>query len=325
MLIQEIDNRWNIVRLGDSIKILFKKKGYLKGTVSTFSLFSAQFLAGVITYFCAKGSVISLQEMAHEKRYLINLRAYGDVGGWLMICLLAGISAKSIFEGFIGEAEYLKCQSLLKKQMKAGHSLPGEALSQLLKAYASKCFFNKSVASQKLLVNHYTTPSSYEMIAPQLIKIDAKLCNQISPKNYLKRVAKGGQAVFKAKGSAGLLISSIMGIALPAFLVLFGVFSLVGEVGLGKELFIEKTSLDDTGHFGEWLINFFEGVAAAYLLHVSYILNEGDYAIRKEIYNEEIALLQNDEEACSQEQIVHLSGIKKEELNLHGLHYKKFD
>lgn len=329
MLAQEIrnqtDNRWNFVRLYDSTKILFKKKGVLKGGVYTISLLSTQILAGAIFYFCAKGSHISLQEMKHEKRPLIHLRPYGDAGGWLTLCILTIISAKGIFEAFCGEAEYHKCQSLLKKHRKRGYNLTEEQASTVLREYTAKCIFNQSLASQKLFLINHVPESRYSSLLPELQRIDRKILKKLGPKNYHYSLIKGGQSIYKTKKITGLAVSSTMAVVLPVFLMLFAVFSLVGEIGLGQELFVAKTSLDDTGHFGEWLINFFEAALAAYMLHDNYMRKEGEYVIMDEIYKKEISFLGADLENNNQEKINLLQEIRKEELAKETFHYKKID
>jgi hypothetical protein len=86
----------------------------------------------------------------------------------------------------------------------------------------------------------------------------------------------------------------VMGIALPLLFVTYAVLSFLGEAGLGKELFVYRQSLNDIGHFGEWLINAAEVLSVAYLLHLWYVLFEGDFFTTRSIYNKALNSLNQD-------------------------------
>lgn len=143
--------------------------------------------------------------------------------------------------------------------------------------------------------------------------VQRELEQELSSKKLCKRCCIG-QRNIKKKGCCASVTSRIFGIVFPIILLLNVGLSLVGEAGLGYELYGMRQELTDVGHFGEWPINAIEAFITAYFLFLWYTLAEGDGVITREIFVQkkddllpDIALQTRFKEVAKEE-IAHQSG-----------------
>jgi hypothetical protein len=299
-------------RLYDSLKSIWTYEGPLTALATTVTHVASTILSITFTYFCAEGAVRSFIELAEDRTPVIFLRPLGDVGGWISLCLFSTLALKKIMESLVRQGEYLELKLICEKYI-ADHQNTEDSsflnhvypeIHQLLDSFNSRCLFSKQHVTRKInaleaceTIHSIQKKSKHEQdskVKNVLTEINSKLEKKLSFEQYSQRVYKGQKAI-NEKGYLAGVITVVFGIAIPLIFIANTIFSIVGEVGLGAQLFHNRTDLADTGHFGEWPINAIEALSVAYLLHLWYLLNEGDLRITKKVYATEITK-QNDTE-----------------------------
>lgn len=308
---QRTEQKLYPIRMWDSVHSITKNKGYAAGGATVITITAATVVSIALSYFCMEGSIRSFMIVAEEKNIYARIRPLGDVGGWVSLALFSTLALKSLGETLLKEGDYLKLESMCQKFVDHHKNLDDPDLlknlypkiNDLLDAFNTQCLFSKHLISRRLtaldihqktgLEDNNKTFTKDIALKNIFVKINSKLEKKTSCKQYFHRVYEGQKAVNK-KGYLTQSISLIIGIAIPIIFIANAIFSMVGEVGLGYELFVNRTDLADTGHFGEWPINAIEAISAVYFLHIMYILNEGDFAIAHSIYKKEIMNLKHD-------------------------------
>lgn len=319
---QETDQRYLSTRLFYSMKAIFKEKGALTGVATAGSLTVAKIVTLALSYFCLEGSARSLMVMSQEERSFERLRPLGDVGGWTSLAIFAFLALKDVVEKTIGEGEYLRlkpiCQTWLKDHQATLKEDPSlyltlyKEINEVLDVFQKKCLFTKCLASRQVFAIHLLEETGVDQncvdkdLKPLFSTIQAELEEEMKLSHYFKRLSEG----YKIVKQKNLSMSTLCGVVFPIFLLINVVFSIVGEVGLGKELYIDRLELADTGHFGEWPINAIEALGAAFFLHLWYVINDGDFAITRKIYAKHLNSLKENENAHNQ-----LCEIANEELS----------
>ena len=305
----EIDGRFFGKRLLASTRYFAKEYGqpaafglgafYIASTVTSISL----------SYFCMEGTIRSFIEANDASRLPIErIRPLGDAGGWFSIAIFSALALKSLIAALIREGEYVQlqkvCKTWLKDNLDVENSDASEIyarINSLLKAFNGRLYFPKSVISRRLtalsLIPKTASAAKNSKLAidQQLkktyVEIDQALAENTAAGKYHWKVYEGLQACAK-KGCEVNTMALIFGVAMP--LILFGnaCISLVGEFGLGHDIFINRTGLEDTGHFGEWPVNAIEALSVAFFLHFWYIISEGTLSISKKVYATAIESLQ---------------------------------
>lgn len=308
---QKTEQKLYPIRMWDSVCSITKNKGYVAGGATICTITSATVVSFALSYFCMEGTVRSFMEVEGEGSVYSRIRPLGDVGGWASLALFSTMALKSLVETLLKEGEYLKLDSMCQKFVELHKNLDDPDLlknlypkiNDLLDVFSTQCLFSKHLISRRLsaldiyqktsLEDNNKTFAKDTRLQNIFLKINSKLEKKTSCRQYFHRVYEGQKAIHK-KGYLKQSISIIVGIAIPLIFIANAIFSIVGEVGLGYELFVNRSHLADTGHFGEWPINAIEAISAVYFLHLLYILNEGDFAIAHHIYSKEIMALKND-------------------------------
>jgi hypothetical protein len=170
---------------------------------------------------------------------------------------------------------------------------------------SARCLFSKSLVSRRLValdICQEAQPVQDSMLykdrALQEIfrDVQAKTNAATSSKQYFGRVYDGLKWVKQERGCFSLLVTLVLGVALPIICFLCGAASLFGHWGLGEEIFVHRNALTDVGHFGEWPFNTVEVISLAFLLHIWCILNVGDFVRTRKIYAEQINSLKDDDQ-----------------------------
>lgn len=123
-------------------------------------------------------------------------------------------------------------------------------------------------------------------------------------------MVRGGRSI-KSRGCSPTLTARIFGIVFPILLMVNFALSIVGEVGLGTELFGLREDLTAIGHFGEWPINAIEALATAYLFNLWYTVSEANVNTVKSVYQSHLVDVAPELEASYRE-------VAKEELAQQG-------
>lgn len=307
----ETDRRFFAVRVQSSIQIVFKEKGCLAGGLMVGAMTITQIAALALSYFCMEGSVRSLIEVGKDPRPIVRMRYFGDVGGWTSLAMFSALVVKDVHEKLIGEGEYLNLRHICQKCIQENRSFFEEnpsfleelylELNKILDFYNEKCLFSKSLISRRIAALEISEESN--LIPTNKEHCQDKKLNSIfinlqaeMDKNSYCRQAYEGHTIIMSKMSLNPTVSLVFGIAFPVIFLSNVVLSLIGEFGLGKELFIDKEERTDIGHFGEWPINAIEALVTAFFLYLWYVLNEGNFEITRQIYANEIKNLQHDPE-----------------------------
>lgn len=298
---------------------------------ATITAISVTSVAGaILSWLCMEGSVRSIIDVIEDPRWIVRLRYLGDVGGWTSLTIFTVIAVKSVFERLMAEGQYIQAQELTRswysdnRQEICQTGLKRDQMyaevCELLTTLQTRCLFSKSIVSRHLLALDICAEPGQIETGPQLI-VDRKLTDvyrqvqvelelELSTKKYVKNCCFGLASV-KKRGCSAVTVSRIFGIVFPVWLITNAALSITGEVGLGKELFVDREELTDIGHFGEWPINAVEAVGTAYLLNMWYAASAGVVEATKSIFRKYLGLLADDEPAMQ----ARLACIAKEELS----------
>ncbi|CRX37445.1 hypothetical protein [Estrella lausannensis] len=304
----ETDDRWFISRFARAAQAITKKKGGLAGTLMVSSALAAKVYGLAVAYFTSEGSVRALIDLAHHNTTgnttdIVYLRSLGDSGGWSALAVFSLFGTGALLLKLVREGEYITVKKALKTWIATQHAAIAEdpasakhlylKINDLLDAYQSQCLFQKSLVARRItaldILEKNPLPSECSLYrkdkALKKVFCDIKrdLEEATSIKYYFHRIHDGQRSVAK-NGISKRLGSLIMGVAIPIILMVTAIFSYVGEFGLGKELYLDKKELTDTGHFGEWPLNAVEALATAFFFHLWYMVNEGDFVRTKKAY-----------------------------------------
>ncbi len=291
-------------RMVKSIYAIGNKKGCHYGLSAGFLAAASSVISAGLSYFCVEGAVRSLMITAENIAPLARIRPLGDVGGWLTLPIFAFLGLKAIISPLAREGECIRVKAICKKWILENDredienlvpSISYEEIYDLLRDFNKRCFFPKSLASLHLRTLSLCPKSDKKTdkfflntsIKPNLKNVEQKIENS----SYFVKIYEG-QKTISEKGRLCNTVALTFSIALPIILIANALFSITGEVGLGVALYVNRTDLEDTGHFGEWPINAIEALSIAYFLHVWYLLNEGIFTITKNAYTEELKTLQ---------------------------------
>lgn len=310
----ETDNNWIGLRLSKSIKSIVKEKGLAKGVLLTAAVANAKFYSLGLSFFCAQGAVKSIMEMVDDDRSIVKLRPLGDAGGWTALIIFSEMSSWNLVKRLIGEGEYLRlgeaCQNWfqnnknwIQKNLRFQKELYTKIVS-LLDDFCIQCLSSKRLVTRRLQALEIYQKFGFEEI-DEIYSVDQKLKNiftqihteleQISTSKQYFRKLYLGQKSLKNTGNCSRFSSMIVGIAIPIILLTTSLLSIIGEFGLGKELFIDEEELTDIGHFGEWPFNAMEALCVAVYFHIWCLINEGDFIMTRNIYAHHLDSVKDDE------------------------------
>lgn len=309
--IQSMDNRCYLSRICLSISEINKDEGALAASALVGFSAATVLTAAGLSSFCMEGVVRSFIEVKNDKRRIVRLRPLGDVGGWTSLALFSLIAVKELFDGIIKQGEFIETRRVCRQWIEANEQLFREnpefysklyqKVNDQLEALNNRTFFSKNIVSTRLAAldifpeapdghSSFHADKKLELIYR---RINSKLEKKTGRMNYLNRLGEAKKVILQ-KDRSTQLVCLIFGIVIPIIMLLNVFFSLVGEFGLGKELYVDRKELTDVGHFGEWPINAIEAFSAAYLLHKWYVTDEGDLSITKKVYRKQLMNLQND-------------------------------
>lgn len=310
---KETDNRYFLTRYCSSVKSIVTEKGFGKGILSACAVTCAKIYAVTFSYFCIEGAIRSIIDVAKDDTFLVRLRPLGDAGGWTALALFSAMTITTLASGFVREGEHLRLKKIfinwiqknkdkIDEDPKLYNQLYKEMNEQFEKI-SSQCLFSKQLLSMRitLLTICNDAPQQEEnsvlykdrALEATFLKIQKKLYKDSSCKKYFHRFYDGLKSIKKDGGYTRLLGSLAKGVALPIILITGAALSLVGEIGLGKELFSDRENLTDIGHFGEWPFNAAEMIGVAYFMHKWCIINEGNFVRTKKIYDKVINSLED--------------------------------
>lgn len=310
---QDTDDHFYVAQIYRSSKSIIQKKGYLAGGALVGSLATVQITALALSYFSYEGSIRSFIEFRDDehKDDPVAYRPLGDAGGWLAQPVFLTLIMRSLYDALIKEGDYIRLKDIIKKWIEDNRStiianpkFHEELYSKIINqidAYNSRCAFSKSLASRRLkAIKIYdtcplasNTQYAEEKMLQDIFKnVKTEIQNQTHLLNFFPRFYQGEKVIWQ-RGILSTISNQVFGIAIPILLIGYACLSVIGEVGLGKELFFERKDLPATGHFAEWPFNAADTVILAILLHAWYIINEGDFELTRNIYAKQVDLLQD--------------------------------
>lgn len=303
---QETDAHFLISRAFSSLKTVQKKRGIVKSALMGTTMVVSKVFTSAICYFCLDGSVRALNEIQFDNRHITNLRYLGDAGGWTAIVLFSIVTLGTLSIQLIREGEYLKLNELCIEWMKENKEFLSEegrlnntfytSFNDLVDLLSSECAFKKNVISRRLKAIKIIEKSGIA-ISSSLYNKDVALVEVFKNiQSDLKETSCGETFANIKKAQQSIRQGSYLrqtgaltlGIVVPVLLFSTALISIIGEVGLGHELFIEKKEQGDMGHFGEWPVNAVEAIGIAYLLYKWVIINEAKFVRTREVYQEHI-------------------------------------
>jgi hypothetical protein len=307
MIHHNTDQRFFVSRVAHSIKNVFSEKGCLTGGAMIGAITAAKVYTLAFAYFCMEGTVRSIID-ARDIGSLIA-RPLGDAGGWNSLALFSLLAFGTFTVQMVREGEYLQLKKLflqwLEKSPDNKRRVYG-AFNEILDAFNGQCFLAKNVVSRRLMALQ-VMPESYPDQQDKHFRLDKKLQTTFTAiksdiekmtgsRYYCHRIYAGQCSIVQAGGYSRQLGSLILGVAIPLILLTGAFISLMGQLALGHELFVEREDLTAIGHFGEWPFNFIEAIGVAFFLHLWCMINEGDFVITRDVYKQHIGALQNDRE-----------------------------
>lgn len=290
----QFETKFFLSRIHESVKTISKVKGYLSGAAMVGAMTVSSVVGSALCWLCMEGSVRSVIDVVEDPRAIVRLRYLGDVGGWTSLTIFTVLAVKSIFERLMAEGEYIKAKELCITEGIGQNPQNYPAVCELFDSLHARCMFSKSVSSRRLLALElfHNVPDNPDT-APELLfdralnntyqQIEFELETELSSKKYLKNYCLGLRAA-KKRSCCTVTVSRVFAIVFPLWLVSNFALSIIGEVGLGKELFVDREELTDIGHFGEWPINAIEALGSAYLLSFWYAASAGIAEKIKSIY-----------------------------------------
>ena len=299
---QDTEDRWLISRFARAVNTMAAKEGCCAASTMVVSALAVEVYSLAVAYFTSEGSVRALIDLTdNNSTDVVRLRSLGDSGGWSALTIFSLFGAATFIMRLIREGEYLRLKDTLEKWYEQNKSAISEdpesyknlyvTINDLFDACQSQCLFRKSIASRRLkaldildtLPNKCALHVKDRKLQTVFTQIKTDLEKTTSMKYYPHRLYDGQVSVSK-NGCSRSMTNLVMGVALPLVLITTVIFSYVGEVGLGKELYIDREELTDVGHFGEWPLNAVEALATAFFFHLWFMISEGDLIRTKKVY-----------------------------------------
>lgn len=299
---QDTEDRWLISRFARAVNTIAEKKGCFAATTMVLSTLAIKVYALAIALFTSEGSIRALIDLSTSNSTdVVRLRSLGDSGGWSALTIFSLFGAATLIMRLIREGEYLRLKDVLKKWYEQNEAAIAEdpnsfkdlykIINNLFDVCQSQCLSRKSLVSRRLkaldVLNALPSKCALHRKDAKLQTVFANIKREVekttSMKYYPHRLYDGQLSVSK-NGFSKNMISLVMGVALPLVLITTVIFSYVGEVGLGKELFIDREELTDVGHFGEWPLNAVEALATAFFFHLWFMISEGDFVRTRRVY-----------------------------------------
>lgn len=309
---RETDQRFMVSRLYLGLREIYEKKGGVYALSLGLSCVAVKVSSLAIAVFCSEGVVRSYLESAKEEGILHKIRPIGDAGGWTALTIFCFMTLGKFISWTACEGEYLRLESIFNKWIvkhKAQIEENPRFSEQLYKnlhliydVYSENALFSKNLASRKVDVLTCIENSGLDLnekkylldkqLKGKLDSISKKIEDKPCVQGYFHRLYEGGRSI-KKQGCCNFSSALIMGIALPILLLSSAALSFVGEVGLGNQLYIERNSTEEVGHFGEWPFNGIEVLGIAFLLHLWVFINVGFFKDTRRAYKEELATLED--------------------------------
>ncbi|MGK5595733.1 MAG: hypothetical protein ACSNEK_10315 [Parachlamydiaceae bacterium] len=311
MVDSQTEGRFVVRRFYDSLKIIAKKKGRLVSTSLMGWCLTSKVAALAISFFCAQGASYSLIDAYNEK----SLRPLGDVGGWVSLIFFSAAVLGRLYMQIIREGEFYKSSKILKQALKEQQAFFEENPEQVgilyeniyafLRSYQNSCLIEKTSLKCRLVAlktcqKLQISPSHQEYCLDlRLSRVMKSIYREIDARTktskYFSRIQDGQKSLFR-EGGWRCLTATVMGIAIPLIFLFNAALCVVGEIGLGKVLYLDQEERTDVGHFGEWPFNGLELVSLALLLHSWVVVHEGDFRIARKIYKRHLFLVKDEPE-----------------------------
>lgn len=291
------DRRPFSTRLHDAVQAVIERDGPY-GSAVVGAIGAAQVASLAFSYFCLEGSVRSLEEVSISS--IDHIRPLGDVGGWTSLAVFSAMLMKSLLERLMGEGEYIRLRGICLEWIRENRAkIDGDPkfreelymkIYELAGEMNARSLFTSSALSRRITALEVSRDvGGVEFAKEQKLEaifrqISGNMEHETGIFRHFHRILVGWRAVSE-RGSREQSIASIFGMMLPLILITNVLLSVIGEVGLGKELYVDRQELPDTGHFGEWPINAVEAFSAAFFLHIWYLTGEGDFEIVRDIFD----------------------------------------
>jgi hypothetical protein len=258
-----------------------------------------------LNYITLDGIVHSFILLSEDRTPIIFLSPFGNIGGWLPMAFIILIFQQTFAKSLVREGEYLQLKTICENFVSSLNQSDDPQILQecysdtiqLLDSFNARCLFSKNVVKRQIMalnclknipkVENKSKLEKTIKLEAVLKKIDTELENKLSLQKCFTRVSKARKVIQK-KGCLTGVMAVVFGIAIPIIFLACSVLSIVGDVGLGTQVFYNRTALSETSHVAEWVVNAIVFVSAAYLLHRVYIQMEGDLHIAKKVYDKEL-------------------------------------
>ncbi len=291
-------------RMFKAVKAFSKHKGMLYGLGAGMTILTSSAIFALLLYPCYEGVARSFMIVAENISTLSRIRPLGDAGGWNTLPIINLLAYKAFYESIIREGEILRIEAICKKWIANNQDSEKLDENQLYdEIFETLSDFNKRRLFPKTLASLHLTTLSLCPVTDTVGKVHQKrqllpyfssINQDIENSSYLSQATLGFQMV----GTKSILSKTLcltMSVALPIILITNSILSLIGEVGLINDVYVNQTDLEDAGHVSEWPINAIGALSLAYYLHRRYLLNEGLFVILKNSYTQELQKIQNDQ------------------------------
>lgn len=284
---EQFERRNFLSRTHASICAIRAEKGQSISALAIGTLSASSVVGGALCWLTLEGAVRSIIDVIEDDRFIVRLRGLGDAGGWTSLSLFTVLAVKGVYEVVIHEGEYIQFKALsrswFENKPQQVKELLYSKLHELANSLSARCLFIKSQASKRLFAIEICQPE----IDVGLEQVFRDITLELKQKSHCKRCCR----VFSDRGCSVSLSARIFGIIFPILLVANCLLSIVGEIGLGKEIFGDREDLTAIGHFGEWPINAIEAAVSAYLLYRWYVSVDTDIEVIEEVYGEHLEVL----------------------------------
>jgi hypothetical protein len=277
-IVERLQRRFWLRRVVSAMGYITRGWGALHGFFACAFLVVSSLVGLALAVFCMEGVTRSFLEVGEDMRYIVHVRYLGDAGGWMSLAIFCVVAVKIIWERIMAEGEWVELSEI------CNDCHDWKFVLALFMDARQRCFFRKSIATTYLTAieacKHHTPPDIARL--QQLLE-DIAFCLQREKIRLGRRCCLSWGGIRK-RGCCAISVATVFGLIFPIALAANVVLSLVGEVGLGYELFIERDELTDIGHFGEWPINAIEAAVTGVLFLSYFLLSDGDYEFAKYVY-----------------------------------------
>ncbi len=260
------DGRLFPCRFFSALSTTAERKGILAASMTATAAVIGSICCLAISYFTLEGSIRSLIEV-HEctSDSLSCIKPIGDAGGWIAVAIFSVLALRTFFIQSVRQAEIAKAERICQGWLRE-NPIDLVQIEESLKAINQQSLFPRSIAEihriTSRLIGDDELQGVLQTISEELSSVSKIQCIRRAPRN---------------------ICSVILGTAVPVILLGTAGMSAIGEFGLGKILFFNRKDLEDTGHFGEWILNAVEASGVALFL-LRGAINEGYLLIARDIY-----------------------------------------